>query len=66
MDRTAPVGLGPLRTSFKAVGHVTYDESAFTDVNSKVRGWITRLLVNETGQRVSRGQALFSMYSPES
>ncbi|MEI9938711.1 MAG: efflux RND transporter periplasmic adaptor subunit [Pseudomonadota bacterium] len=63
--RTQAVTLGPLRSSFKAVGHVTYDESAFTDVNLKVRGWITKLLVNETGQRVSRGQVLFSMYSPE-
>ncbi|MEI9948818.1 MAG: efflux RND transporter periplasmic adaptor subunit [Pseudomonadota bacterium] len=63
--RTAAVALGALRSSFKAIGHVTYDESAFTDVNLKVRGWITKLLVNETGQRVSRGQVLFSMYSPE-
>ena len=63
--RTSAVTLGPLRGSFKAVGQVTYDESAFTDVNLKVRGWITKLFVNETGQRVSRGQALFSMYSPE-
>ena len=44
---------------------VTYDESAFTDVNLKVKGWITKLLVNETGQRVARGQTLFTMYSPE-
>jgi len=63
--RTAPVVEGPLRSSFHAVGHVTYDESAFTDVNLKVRGWITKLSVNETGQRVARGQTLFTLYSPE-
>lgn len=63
--RTSPVIDGPLRTSFHAVGHVAYDESAFTDVNLKVKGWITKLLVNETGQRVARGQTLFTMYSPE-
>ncbi len=63
--RTSAVTSGALRRSFKAVGHVTYDESTFTDVNLKVRGWINRLLVNETGQRVARGQVLFSMYSPE-
>ena len=63
--RTSAVTEGPLRSSFHAVGHVAYDESAFTDVNLKVKGWITKLSVNETGQRVTRGQTLFTMYSPE-
>jgi membrane fusion protein, copper/silver efflux system len=63
--RTSPVIEGPFRSSFHAVGHVAYDESAFTDVNLKVRGFITKLFVNETGQRVTRGQTLFTLYSPE-
>jgi Cu(I)/Ag(I) efflux system membrane fusion protein len=63
--RTDPVVSAPMRTTFRAVGHVTYDESALSDVNLKVRGWITKLYVNETGQRVTKGQPLFSMYSPE-
>jgi Cu(I)/Ag(I) efflux system membrane fusion protein len=63
--RTEPVITGPMRTTFRAVGHVTYDESALSDVNLKVRGWITKLYVSETGQRVSKGQPLFTMYSPE-
>ena len=63
--RTSAVIEAPLQSSFRAVGRVAYDESAFTDVNLKVKGWITRLLVNETGQRVARGQTLFTMYSPE-
>ncbi|MET0793799.1 MAG: efflux RND transporter periplasmic adaptor subunit, partial [Polyangiaceae bacterium] len=63
--RTSAVIEGPLRTSFHAVGHVAYDESSFTDVNLKVKGWITKLFVNETGQRVARAQTLFTMYSPE-
>jgi Cu(I)/Ag(I) efflux system membrane fusion protein len=63
--RTAEVIQGEMKRSFRAVGKVTYDESAFTDVNLKVAGWITKLLVNQTGQRVSRGQTLFTLYSPE-
>jgi Cu(I)/Ag(I) efflux system membrane fusion protein len=63
--RTAPVTLAPMRDSFRAVGVVSYDESALADVNLKVRGWITKLYVNETGQRVARGQTLFDLYSPE-
>jgi Cu(I)/Ag(I) efflux system membrane fusion protein len=63
--RTAPVIEGPMCDTFRAVGRVAYDESALTDVNLKVRGWITQLLVSQTGQRVARGQTLFTMYSPE-
>jgi RND family efflux transporter MFP subunit len=63
--RTAPVIEGPMNRTFRAVGRVTYDESAFTDVNLKVSGWITKLFVNQTGQRVTRGQPLFTLYSPE-
>ncbi|HKP56076.1 MAG TPA: efflux RND transporter periplasmic adaptor subunit [Polyangiales bacterium] len=63
--RTAPVIEGAMQHAFRAVGKVAYDESAFTDVNLKVGGWITKLLVNQTGQRVTRGQTLFSLYSPE-
>lgn len=63
--RTEPVVAAPMRDTFRAVGHVTYEESALADVNLKVRGWITRLFVNETGQHVGKGQPLFTLYSPE-
>jgi Cu(I)/Ag(I) efflux system membrane fusion protein len=63
--RTAPVIEGAMTRTFRALGRVTYDESAFTDVNLKVSGWISKLLVNQTGQHVSRGQTLFTLYSPE-
>jgi membrane fusion protein, copper/silver efflux system len=63
--RTEPVVQAPLRETFRAVGHVAYDESTLADVNLKVHGWITKLYVNETGQHVERGQTLFTMYSPE-
>jgi Cu(I)/Ag(I) efflux system membrane fusion protein len=63
--RTGTVVEGPMRQSFRAVGQVTYDESKLTDVNLKVQGWITKLFVSQTGQRVAAGQPLFSLYSPE-
>jgi Cu(I)/Ag(I) efflux system membrane fusion protein len=63
--RTDPVVLAPMRKDFRVVGHVTYDESSLADVNLKVHGWITKLYVNETGQKVTRGQTLLSLYSPE-
>jgi Cu(I)/Ag(I) efflux system membrane fusion protein len=63
--RTAPLAEAPLRHVFHALGKITYDESSFTDVNLKVSGWITKLLVSQTGQRVTRGQTLFMLYSPD-
>jgi Cu(I)/Ag(I) efflux system membrane fusion protein len=54
-----------MRKDFRVVGHVTYDESSLADVNLKVRGWITKLYVSQTGQKVTRGQTLLSLYSPE-
>ncbi len=63
--RTGKVIEGPMRHAFRAVGQVAYDESQLTDVNLKVQGWITKLFVSETGQKVARGQPLFSLYSPE-
>ena len=63
--RTAPVTEGPMNRTFRALGRVAYDESSFVDVNLKVSGWITKLVVNQTGQRVTRGQTLFMLYSPD-
>ena len=63
--RTGPVVLAPMRKDFRVVGHVAYDESSLADVNLKVHGWITKLYVSETGQKVTRGQPLLSLYSPE-
>jgi Cu(I)/Ag(I) efflux system membrane fusion protein len=63
--RTEPVVTAPMRDTFRAVGRVTYDESTLADVTLKVHGWISKLYVNETGQRVGKGQTLFTMYSPE-
>jgi Cu(I)/Ag(I) efflux system membrane fusion protein len=63
--RTEPVVLAPMRKDFRVVGHVTYDESSLADVNLKVRGWITKLYVSQTGQKVTKGQTLLSLYSPE-
>jgi len=63
--RTAAVTEGAMNRSFRALGRVAYDETSFTDVNLKVSGWITKLFVNQTGERVARGQTLFMLYSPE-
>jgi membrane fusion protein, copper/silver efflux system len=63
--RIEPVIEAPMQRTIRAVGRVTYDESALADVSLKVRGWVTELFVNQTGQHIRRGQPLFRVYSPE-
>lgn len=63
--RTAAVVQAPMQRALRAVGRITYDETALTDVTLKVSGFITKLQVSRTGERVSKGQPLLSIYSPE-
>jgi RND family efflux transporter MFP subunit len=63
--RTARVARGTLARTIRASGTVGYDETRLTDINLKLEGWIVDLYVNYVGQRVARGQALFTLYSPE-
>ena len=63
--RTVKVTRGPIEQVLRVVGAVRYDETRQADVNVKVEGWIRDLYVDTTGQLVSRGQPLFTLYSPE-
>ena len=63
--RTAIVDRRSLVRSVRAVGRVDYDETRMSDVNTKVPGWVEKLHVDFTGQRVERGQPLLEIYSPE-
>lgn len=63
--KTAPVVRAPMNLSIRALGRVTYDETALVDVTLKLAGYIQKLHVETTGQPVRRGQVLFTLYSPE-
>lgn len=63
--RTAPVRTRALTATLRLVGRVVVDETRLWDVNLRTAGWIERLYVDETGQRVRAGEALFDLYSPE-
>lgn len=54
-----------LESSVRTVGTVTVDETKLTDVTPRFAGYVERLYVNETGQRVRKGQPLMEIYSPE-
>jgi len=63
--RTATAERVPLTTAIRALGLVTWDETALADVSLKVRGWVGELEVDAVGDPVRAGQVLFSLYSPE-
>lgn len=62
---TSVVERRQLNLEIRALGEVEYDETRLADVNLRMSGWVQKLLVNETGQRVKKGQTLFTLYSPE-
>jgi membrane fusion protein, copper/silver efflux system len=63
--RTAPVGFHPLHREITTVGTVEFDERALRTVAARFKGRIDKLFVNQTGQAVSKGDPLASVYSPD-
>lgn len=63
--RTATVQRQVLDQVVRAAGRVEVDEGRVEVVAPRFEGWIERLHVATTGQRVRRGQPLFEVYGPE-
>ena len=60
----ATAEVGPLAKEVRTVGQVTFDETRVQAISPKIDGWIEKLYINETGQRVAVGQPLLTIYSP--
>jgi RND family efflux transporter MFP subunit len=63
--RVVSVERTPLTGAVRTTGIVRYNETRLADVNVKLDGWIRELYVDYTGQPVTKGQRLFSFYSPD-
>jgi len=63
--RTEPARTAALTSELKTVGFVTADEARIARVHARFSGWIERLAVGTTGQKVHRGQALAALYNLE-
>ncbi|HEY3359308.1 MAG TPA: efflux RND transporter periplasmic adaptor subunit [Polyangia bacterium] len=63
--RRARVERRPLTTEVRATAVVTADEKRVAHIHTKLSGWITRLMVAQTGAEVRRGQPLLAIYSEE-
>ena len=62
--RTAPVVRGPVSDAWRTVGRVEVDPTRVRRVNVKIDGYVERTFVGFVGQKVRRGDPLFSFYSP--
>jgi Cu(I)/Ag(I) efflux system membrane fusion protein len=56
--------VGALGKEVRTVGQITFDETRLKTISLKIDGWVERLIVNATGQWVSAGQPLLTIYSP--
>lgn len=63
--RTDKVVLEPLSPRIETVGYVAFDESKLWQTNVRVSGWVEKLYINAVGEKVQRGEVLFTLYSPE-
>ena len=62
--RTEPVLSGSLPRRAQAVGYVQFDERKVQQVRSRAEGWVEGLAVRAMGETVTKGQLLFTLYSP--
>ena len=60
----ATATVGPLAKEVRTVGQITFDETRLRTISPKIDGWVDKLYVNATGQAVSVGQPLLTIYSP--
>jgi len=63
--RTASVELSNLHSEISTVGYVQYDEDQLVHIHPRVEGWIEKLFVKAAGDPVTKGQALYTLYSPQ-
>lgn len=63
--KTGLIKKRPLKNIIRTVGKVEYNEQSVSHVHTKYTGWLEDVFVDYTGKFVQKGQALFSVYSPE-
>ncbi|MBB6520501.1 efflux RND transporter periplasmic adaptor subunit [Pseudoteredinibacter isoporae] len=63
--RTAQVESKALNNEISTVGYVQYDEDKLIHIHPRIDGWVENLYVKAAGNPVKKGQALYTLYSPE-
>jgi len=63
--RTGKATVRELHLEIKTVGYVKYDEDQLVHIHPRVEGWIEILYIKALGDPVTKGEPLYSLYSPE-
>ncbi len=63
--RTAKVEVRTLASELRTVGTLAAPEDGLARIPTRFAGWIEQVFVNQTGDRVEKGQVLATIYSPE-
>ncbi len=59
------VGRSDLWKYIETLGVATFDEANVQHIHPRVSGWIEQLAVSTEGQPITKGQLLYTLYSPE-
>jgi len=63
--RTTAVKRATLSRNIRTIGRVTYDEERVARLHPKYDGWVEKLIIDKTGDRIRKGSTLMSIYSPQ-
>jgi len=63
--RTSQAIQGSLSHTVRALGRIAYDEQRMVRLHPKTEGWIEKLNIDKTGQKVQKNTDLLSIYSPQ-
>lgn len=63
--RTTKVVEAPIDLEITAKGRLAVDETRLHEITLKIGGYVSDLKINTIGQAVRKGDALFTLYSPE-
>ena len=61
----ATVEAGAAVRTIRAVGRIAVDETRVGHVHTRIDGWIEHVFVNFTGDVVTKGEPMLTIYSPE-
>ena len=62
--RTAKAKRRTLYRRIDSVGYINVDENNMRTISLRSEGWVERLVVKTSGERVTKGQLLMELYSP--
>ncbi|WP_416306094.1 efflux RND transporter periplasmic adaptor subunit [Neptunicella sp. SCSIO 80796] len=62
---TTPVQRGDMWKYIQTLGEVSFDQANISHVHPRMSGWIESLNVDTQGQRIEKGQLLYTLYSPD-